>query len=283
MFSMTEKTYPAWAEPCNWFIDYLVQVEILLALASRGISTVTQFPDLYRKLKPYDNDPEKDATEHNLNSLREVIKLAESEIANDFPLLRSHSIIGVWGALEAMIEDLAIAWMEQNPSVLDGPNLAKIRVPFVQFHRLDQQERLRFVVTELQRELRVELKSGATKFELLLGTLGLGGPVDERVRDILFETQNLRNVFAHRGGIADRRFVANCPHLQYSAGDRIRISSEHFQRILHGLLMYSATILNRCRAIAGMRVITEDIAGFEGVLSFPDERLFGRVALLRPT
>lgn len=250
----------------------MTQVESLIALTRKELYPLTHVPNWLETAVKIDSSII-DQHELRLNQARETANLAKSEIANDFPLLRSHSIMGIWGALEATIEDLAIAWMEQNPSILDGSKIAKIRIPLVEFQRLDQQERLRFLVTELQRELGVELKSGATKFESLLGALGLGGPVDERVRNILFETQNLRNVFAHRGGIADRRFVANCPHLKYSVGDAVRINGDYFQKIMSGLLMYGVTILYRCCAIAGLNQTTEEVEGFEGALSFPAENL----------
>jgi hypothetical protein len=202
-----------------------------------------------------------------LNRAKTQAKLAESEIERDHPLLHSHAVMGMWGALEAMVEDLTISWIEHNPSVLNEPKIAKIRIPLVEFQAMEQQDRLRFVVSELQRELGTELKSGATKFETLLSILGLGGPVDKRLRDIIFETQNLRNIFAHRGGIADRRFITNCPQFQYGVGDAVTVDSDHFDRIFYGLLMYVTVVINRCRTIDGLSPITEEAPGFEGVLS----------------
>ena len=260
---------PTWAEPCFRFMDYLFQVDDLITLTDEGITYLTKVPRIlelaHTALHPEKNEKDNETE----NRAKKRAELAKSEIAKDFPLLHSHAIMGIWGALEAMIEDLAISWIEHNPSVLSEPKIAKIRIPLIEFQAMDQQGRLRFIVSELQRELGTELKSGANKFESLLSLLGLGGPVDKRLKDIIFETQNLRNIFAHRGGIADRKFVTNCPQFQYAVGDTVRIDTQHYNRIFFGFLMYAAVILNRCRTIDNLDPITDEFPGFEGVLSTP--------------
>jgi hypothetical protein len=250
---------------------YLVQVDNLVTLTNRGVRHVVGYPGLLEMFKTDKGDPAWDADERRLVGAKKMARLAQEEIAKDFPLLHSHAVIGMWGALEAMVEDLAVSWLEHNPAALSVPAVSKIRVPFAEFQGMDQQDRLRFLVAELQRELRVDLKSGATKFELLLTTLGLGGPVDKRIRDVLYETQNLRNAFAHRGGVADRRFIANCPQFQYCIGDEIKVDTNYFSHILNGLLMYDQTVLNRCRAIDGLSPLAMESPGYEGALPVADE------------
>ena len=271
--SVTENKSPEWAAPCNRFMRYMFQVIDLLDLTRIGTNILTMMPRAASVLLAGTELPEeqKATYERQQKEAEKMARLAESEIANDFPLLHSHALMGAWGALEGMIEDLTISWMQHNPSVLDEPKLARIRVPLIEFQQMGDQDRLRFLVTQLQGDLGLELKSGATKFESLLAVFGLGGPVDERVRDVIFETQNLRNVFAHRGGVADRKFVTNCPHLQYNIGDAVKIGVQDFGRILFGLLTYGAIILNRCRAIEEMSPFAEDFPGFEGALSVFDK------------
>ena len=163
-----------------------------------------------------------------------------------------------------MVEDLAISRMEHDPSILEDSRLAKIKIPYIEFQRLTPHERLRFLVTEVQRDLGLELRSGVTKFEPLLSLVGLGGPIDKRVKGALFEFQNLRNLFAHRGGIADRKFTINCPHFGYAIGDKVTIGHEIFSRNFWGLMAYGAIILNRCRSAEGMPLYYNDFPGLEG-------------------
>jgi hypothetical protein len=260
---------PAWAMPCHWFAEYMLQVENLVKLTNYGVRGVINLAEILEITMQ--GKQRKEEQEKALEDAKQLARLADSEIASDFPLLHSHAIIGMWGALEAMIEDLAVSWIDHNPSVLSEPTIARIRVPLAEFQGMEQADRLRFLIAELQRDLRVDLKSGATKFESLLGAIGLNGPVDKRVRNVLFETQQLRNIFAHRGGVADRRFIANCPQLNYSTGDTVKINSATFVRIYNGLTVYNLIIINRCRATDGLGPVAYEAPGFEGALTNPCE------------
>jgi hypothetical protein len=267
MLCVTERRNPEWAEPCAYFLRYVIQVTDLVELTQKGIQVLTQIPYAVEALIEVGDTSDKSMNEKRLKDANQRARLAESEIKNEFPLLHNHAIMGLWGALESAVEDLAVSWMQHNPAVLEEARIAKIKIPLIEFQRMTEQDRLRFIVTELQRDLGSELKAGVTRFESLLGLLGLGGPVDKRVRDVIYETQNLRNIFAHRGGVADQRFATNCPHLRYSIGDQVKIDKQYFNYILGGLLTYSLIILNRCRAIDGFDLHTGEPRGFEGALS----------------
>jgi hypothetical protein len=256
----------AWTRPTRQFIDYVVQVANLLSLTERGIRHVIRFPDVIDALAMDDTFNEAEY-EPKIDDAKAMAKLAESEIKNDFPLLRSHTLMGLWGALEAMVEDLAVAWIQYDLSILDDLRFAKIKVPLVEYQKMDQQEQISFLVSEVQRDLRSELKGGVNQFESLLNVVGLGGSVDRRVREVIFEVQNLRNAFAHRAGIADRKFVTNCPHLNYSAGDKIKISRDYLNDVLAGFLTYSFIIYNRCATIDGSGQFDFEPEGFEGALA----------------
>jgi hypothetical protein len=263
-----ERKNPTWATACGVFLNYVHQVADLQYVTRRGIEMLSTYPALVEVLKPDESDQQGiEKAEGILEDNTRMAELAKSEIENDFPLAHSAAIMGVWGALEAMVEDLAICWMMYNPSVLDEPKVAKIKGPLVEFQKMSEEDRLRFLVAELQRDLGSEFKGGANKFESLLGAIGLGGPVDKRVKDVIFEAQNLRNLFAHRGGVADSRFISKCPHLKYSVGDSVRIGYGHYWHILNGLLMYDMIVMNRCRVIDGSPPFTGELPGFEGSLS----------------
>jgi hypothetical protein len=270
---MEEYQNPEWATPCGRFIEYMLQAIGFVNMTQRGAGVLVKLPRTIDSLMTsfdfnfFFPEEEKSTREEQINEMKWMARLAESEIEDDFPLLHSHTLLGAWGALEGMIEDLAILRIQYCPSILEEPKLAKVKIPLVDFQKMTDHERLRFLVTELQRDLGLDLKSGATKFEPLLALVGLGGSIDRRVRDALFECQNLRNLFAHRAGIADRRFVASCPHLHYSVGDAVKIGDEVFARNFFGLLTYGAIILNRCRTIERMKPFDSDFPMFEGVLT----------------
>lgn len=263
----------------------MLQVIDLVDLTRRGANVLTMGPRIFEVLIETASDKEHAAVEYEKRQAgaRYTAKVADSEMKNDFSLLHSHALMGAWGALEGMIEDLSISRMQHDASILDEPKFAKIRVPLVEFQVMSESDRLRFIVAELQRDLGLELKSGATKFEPLLAVVGLSGFVDRRVRDAIFEAQNLRNVFAHRGGVADRKLVSNCPHLSYKIGDSVKIDSKVFSRDFYGLLAYGFIVLNRCRNLEGMQLSEISFPGFEGVTLTSDEA-DGKTGMMpRPT
>src|SRR5690242_5096489 len=104
---------PGWFEPFNRFIDYIYDVDDVMQLAEVGIGRIQSFPKMVRDLFPgiSDSDAVRKADEEWLEEQDKFAQLAQSEIDLDFPLLHSHALVGVWGALEYLIEDLAVAWL----------------------------------------------------------------------------------------------------------------------------------------------------------------------------
>jgi hypothetical protein len=204
----------------------------------------------------------------NIAKLENDVKLAAKQIETEYPLLHAHAIMGEWGALECFVEDLVDAWIRFKPEVLQAPIFAKVKIPFVDFMAMSEDERLAHLVSEVQRDLKLDLKSGATKFEKLLDVIGLDGAVDPRIRDALFEVQNVRNVWAHRSGFADGRLVKSCPNLGVTEGRRVNVTRSMYDRYHWAIALYVVTILNRCRVITGESPIEIDFPGFVGAVAF---------------
>jgi hypothetical protein len=139
--SQSKKQGPHWAKPCFRFANYAFQVEDLVTLTNRGINYLTSLPNTMEFVISIGPHREQGMGESDLSRAKEVARLAESEITKDFPLLHAHAVIGIWGALEAMIEDVAVSWMDHSPSVLSEPPIAKIRIPFTVFQSMEQSDR----------------------------------------------------------------------------------------------------------------------------------------------
>jgi hypothetical protein len=263
----------AWDIAFERFFQYVGDIDNVTSVIKHGILLVKGFPDLLELLIRDESTETRDREffEKKMVVEKRLGQSAAREIEKDFPLMYGHALTGVWSGLESYIEDLAIAWMDDNPSVLGEPAIAKVRIPLATFQALDHQDRLRFIVTELQRDLRVDLKNGATKFEPLLKVLGLDGPVDRRVRAVLFDAQHLRNVLAHRGGVADKKFVEACPNLGFHVGEPIMIDGDSFGRLVNGIVMYAFTVYNRCLTRNRREPFLTEAEGFEGALTNPDE------------
>ncbi|MFD9119962.1 hypothetical protein [Streptomyces bottropensis] len=206
--------------------------------------------------------------ESRLTRRKNIVAIAQSQIDSGFRLLHGHALMGSWGALESLIEDAVEAWMAFKPEVLLHQSFAKIKIPLAEFLGLSDEQRVRLLVSEVQRDLKLDLRSGVTKFEKLLDSVELGGPVDPRLRDALFETQNVRNVLAHRAGIADQRFVDACPSYGLAVGDRVVIGQEIYERLNYSMYIYAVVVLNRILAVLGRHTIHPEYPGFEGATRY---------------
>lgn len=190
---------------------------------------------------------------------------ARKEIAAGFPHLHAHSLLGVWGAFECLVEDLIAAMLEAHPNVLETPGFEKVKVPASLLAVTSASDQARAIVIEAKRTLGSDLTVGTTKFEKLLGLVGLAGPVPRIIADKVFLAQGIRNVWAHRGGIADARFVMHCPQAGVDVGDRVNLTSGDFLSLMHAIHMYALGIVNRytARFLARKVPATAECPGFE--------------------
>jgi hypothetical protein len=101
--------------------------------------------------------------------------------------------------------------------------------------------------------------AGATRFDALLGLVGLDGDVPAAVRRHLFELGQVRNVMLHRGGLVDREFAAACPWLGAEVGAPLKIGHHRFEEYAFGAMHYVAEIRQRMGAQgdSGRRVATD--------------------------
>ncbi|MGW5525515.1 hypothetical protein [Streptomyces xanthochromogenes] len=257
-----------WHQPFRIFSQYCHDTEDLIHITLQGAHRVSKEPEILSILY----DPELHITEGSeLNPERMAqserhAEIAKRELKRSFPLLHGHALMGVWGALEALIEDVSVSWMMHAPEVLQGNSMSKVKIPIATFLSLSDADRMRLVVSELQRDIKADLRSGVSRFESLLDCLGLGGEVDGRVRDAIYKAQQIRNVLAHRGGVADKRLVEACPGLGLEIGDKVEIDHLAFGELSLAMQIYAATVKNRCCSADGEKPAIFDSPGFEGAL-----------------
>ncbi|WP_445278017.1 hypothetical protein, partial [Streptomyces sp. DSM 41033] len=101
------------------------------------------------------------------------------------------------------------------------------------------------------------------QFEDVLAYVSLSGVVPENVKDSVFVAQQVRHVWAHRGGSADAQFVERCPG-RAKIGEKLMMDIAEFSRYMHGLHMYGWIIMSRYLESLGERVIKRECIGYEG-------------------
>jgi hypothetical protein len=246
--------------PLKSFLDYWEDSLRLLELSIEGLSMLKDVPKVLESIRA--NEEIQKPMREKLNikanpempsieAISQMIKKAEvkaefseKEIRAGFPLLHAHTLVGVWGALEAAIEDMLVGTLMNEPRFLEFPVFAKIRVPLAEFQMLDKEDRMRFVIEEASRNLGTVRGQGVDTFESLLEHFLLSGAVLAEIKKTIWEISNIRNVIVHRNSIADRRLIKHCTWLNMQVGDKVVISHEQLERYGDALCAYAEIIIN---------------------------------------
>jgi hypothetical protein len=249
----------AWKRaPFDRFFDYTKQAHRLFHLAVHGIHILTTQDKLVEALVAYDNVVRsQDAAEGpsaevlsdaaEMEAAREEAVFARMEVESDFRRLRVHSLLDQWGALEVLVEDVIVAWLRNMPELLGSDEVARVRIPFGEFQQLDDDQRYKLLAQELTRDKKANLKAGATRFEMMLALVGLDGGVGDALRQDLWEANQVRNVFAHRGGLADRQLLKACPWISVRAGEPVPLGAAESNRYELAVIDYAMAIFIRAR------------------------------------
>ena len=227
--------------------DYWHESSRLLHLSMQGILGLRRRPAILKMISDIDHTlgrtPDDNSAE--LEEATTVAGWAEKERDNGFPLLHAHTVVGLWGALEAAIEDMLVGILCEEPERLQKEPFSKVRISISDFEQLDKEQRMRLLFDELQRSTGGGQKYGADKFEGLLDRFGLSGPLDPEIKKDMREIHHVRNVIVHRASRADRRLVEGCPWMGLHVGDLVTVSHEAFARYFVALEDYLGIITLR--------------------------------------
>jgi hypothetical protein len=237
-------------KPVDRFIEYAQESERLLTLSMGAISKLIAMPDLLRILRNAIKtaEPHREDDDESRSSLERVeanAAFAKKEQENDFPLLHAHTVVGLWGAAEASIEDLLVGLLMNEPEHLRNEAFAKIRIPLASFETLEKEERMRLLVAEIKRSQPVQNRNGTDAFETLLKCSTLDGEIDPGIKRDIWEMNHIRNVIVHRASHADRRLVDSCPWLFLKPGERVSVSHLMRQNYYLSLCKYFLLLMYR--------------------------------------
>lgn len=238
----------------NTWVRYCEGTEALVHLTHDGLANTINLPEIYRIIGMEDA---------RITQAEWKAEQAKKEIDAGFATLHAHSLLGLWGALECLIEDIFKASIRADMSLLTSSAFSKIKLPLDILFGPDG-AREEAVLLELVRSTSSEKSVGITQFERILNPIGLGGEVPMKIKDAVFRAQQIRHVWAHRGGIADAAFVARCPD-RAQIGDKLTMDSTEFLHLMHGLHMYGWVIANRHLRSIGEKQVAVACHGYKDV------------------
>ena len=239
------------AEPLLVFTEYSKQSSRILHMCMRGISVHTMMPDTLMVLHKHttaEAEEKRHKYEREMKRATAEADFAKKEIDAGFPLLYAHHLVGLWGALEAAVEDCLVGILINEPDLLRSDAFSRLRIPLAEFECLDKEERVRFLLAEVERGQGLGRRQGVDAFESLLGHVNLSGPVDPEIKKTMWEMHHVRNVIVHRNSLVDRRLKEACPWLGLKVGEKITVDHKSFGQYAQALGEYLMTIIYRLGA-----------------------------------
>jgi hypothetical protein len=191
---------------------------------------------------------------------------ALKQYEQQYPLVIEQALVSLWGCIETTVEQVSTLWLQRHPGMLGEKPFAKLRVRVAEILSLEESERTRLLIEELDRSLADCVPAGIDRFEAVLKAIGLNGDLDPGVRRALVELYQIRNIYVHRGGLADRHFRRVCPWRSESVGEPIRVLPEH-------IYAYSTVVTSYAHALHDR--VFRGLGGIQGetppdVLKYPD-------------
>lgn len=245
---MGKRVPPYALEPIKGFINYCDISGKLLHLTMRAISMAQAGPQIAEAIATASReDSDWDEQKHivGLQQAREDAEFAKNERETGFPLLHEFTLVGIWGAFGAAIEDVIVGILSNEPQLLLCEPFAKIRVPLAEFQALENEDRMQILLRELQRTLRSDQRSGVGSFESILAAVGLSGEIEKECRERIWEMHHIRNVIVHRRSRVDRTFISACPKFGLKIGDRIPLTHDQLGSYSQALASYATEIVYR--------------------------------------
>lgn len=170
---------------------------------------------------------------------------ARREVESGFPLLHANSLIGLWGALEACVDDLCLLWLQCMDRHRLSEALANTRGRIGEYLGLNEESRWLWILTQLQKTDASSLRTGIGQFESFLKPLGISSQVDENIRKALHRLKALRNLYAHRAGRADEKFLREWPEHPASVGQLVVPTGQQLLAAHTAMVIYVESIHDR--------------------------------------
>lgn len=187
-------------------------------------------------------DPTEDFQSSSLGRLSEKTR---READNGFPLLYANSLIGLWGAFEACLDDLCLLFLQCVSRERLSNALSSARVKIGEYLALDDDDRWRWLLAQLQKAETTSLRTGVGQFESYLKPLGISPQIESGVRTTLFKIKAMRNLYAHRAGRADRKFLEEWP--DHPAGiDQLVVPTNNQLLAAHTAMVMYVESIHRC-------------------------------------
>jgi hypothetical protein len=237
---------PKWSTAAfREFIGHQERLMQVLDLSSRGINMITSVPTMVMAIAKAEGTTTTIEHKSQLTNAESIAKLAVFERDNDFPILHGQFVVSLWGSLETLVLDVVADWIVNEPKILNTTAWHNLKVRVSEYETLDAEQKAIYLASSMDQMLSGPLKGGVNRFESLMETVGLKGSVSGELSKTLWELQQVRNVIAHKRGIADKKFCGACPWLAPNPGDIVSVGRSMCNKYFAAVIGYSTELIAR--------------------------------------
>lgn len=250
---------PAWAvSHFKSTVEAYETLGQLIHISEKGISVLRGMPKIVKVLADVEGSLSDPKSKKRLDLAEKEAALAETEVEKDFPVLHGFAVVALWSGLEHFTKSLIALWLTHRKDALTAPSVQRLKVKLGDYLQLSKAEQAHYLVELLEQDLASPLKRGVSRFESLLELFSLGGSLPDGCAKTLFELQQVRNVIAHRNGIADRRLRSECPWLKVKLTQPVPVTREMLNHYFDAAMEYALTVFYRIGDAYGHDLRPED-------------------------
>jgi hypothetical protein len=193
----------------------------------------------------------------SLQNAWERAEMARAEIANEYPYVHAATLVSMYSALDALVEEL-VPGAQQI--------IALSLFESVQGHLTEEQRALWDEVPDKNRDVLRDaivhvlaqhlpqkpkklIGKGTDRHEALLARANLKTlperPIPDDLDEALTELGALRDVLVHRAGRLDAQALLEAPTLRYADGEFVRLGRDDYRRYSAAVRAYGIDITQR--------------------------------------
>lgn len=180
---------------------------------------------------------------------QELESFARQERSSGHPYLYGIAVVRIWTMLEALADDVTLMRIRKGKYSTESSGIGDLKLSIKDIFGVSPERQAEAMLAEIKQANRARVQQGVGRFEAVLGSVSLSGPVEESVRKALFECCQVRNLVVHRNGIVDSKFAQSCSWFSVAVGAPLWLGKNHFQLYHQAAFCYALSIFIRLKSL----------------------------------
>jgi hypothetical protein len=227
----------------------IFELSTFLKICKRGLVLATKAQDMVHweaEVKKFlDGEGDGVPGESEVKEAARLEEFAHREANVGFSFLYNLGVVKLWSIIENAIDAIVVRRLIDPAQWGDHDRLADLRGPLVDFARLSPGDQAAYLARALCDEVKAKFKLGPGRFEAMLTPVGLGGEIEDEVKRLILELQQVRHICVHNAGCVDERFIRTCAWLSLTPGEKLPLTEREFYSYALAVKWYLLEIRRR--------------------------------------